>query len=180
MLDLYSNIVDASPDCVALWMRRTNGCKCEAIAIFFLEPSRAISFKGDDKWPPVQNCPQTDLLLPCLHLWAWSDQFDLFVGLIGSVGLSSRNQIRLEWSPSILDALGFIVLCRCVLETKEEHTATQIVSYLRLQLGLNQIHNQQESIITMSQKTSPATWYFAQNSERLTPNMIINMVESKI
>ena len=173
MLKLHSNIVDASPDCVALWMRRRNGCKCEAIAIFFLEPSRAISFKGDDKWPPVQNCPQTDLLLPCLHLWAWSDQFDLFVGLIRSVGLSSRNQIRLEWSPSILDALGFIVLCRCVLETKEEHTATQIVSYLRLQLGLNQIHNQQESNTTMSQKTSPATWYFAQNSERLTPNMII-------
>ena len=99
MLDLYSNIVDASPDCVALWMRRTNGCKCEAIAIFFLEPSRAISFKGDDKWPPVQNCPQTDLLLPCLHLWAWSDQFDLFVGLIRSV-----------WSICGIDRIGLIYL----------------------------------------------------------------------
>ena len=79
----------------------------------------------------------------CPDLWAWSDQFDLFVGLIRSVGLSSRNQIRLEWSSSILDALRFIVLRCCVLETKEEHTATQIVSYLRLQLGLKptRIHN---------------------------------------
>ena len=29
MLKLHSNIVDASPDCVALWMRRTNGCKLQ-------------------------------------------------------------------------------------------------------------------------------------------------------
>ena len=136
MLDLYGNIVDASPDCVALWMRRTNGCKCEAIAIFFLAPSRAISFRGDDKWPPVQNCPQTDLLLPAsicgldqiglIYLWAWSDQ---------SVCLRA---IRSDLSdlPPFSMRLRFIVLCRCVLETKEEHTATQIVSYLRLQLGL--------------------------------------------
>jgi len=124
--------------------------------------------------------PSDGSVVACLHLWAWSDRFDLFVGLIRSVGLSLRNQIRLEWSSSILDALRFIVLCRCFLETKEEHTATQIVSYLRLQLGLNQIHNQQESTMTMSQKTSTATCYFAQNSKRLAPIMIINLVESRI
>ena len=66
----YSRIIFLAMLRGTMWVSKTNERKCEVVAIFSSSlPSQSRS-KATTNRLPVENCRQTDLLLPCLDLWA--------------------------------------------------------------------------------------------------------------